>query len=63
MQFGPQPNVHGAATRARRAAWQQVPIQQHIACTCWSSPGVETQQGPPAFTEGLGEAAVIPLHA
>lgn len=53
LQFGPQPSVHGAATWARRAARQQVPIQQHIPCTCWSNPNVEAQRVPPAFT---GEA-------
>lgn len=53
LQFGSQPSVHGAATWARQAAWQQVPIQQHIPCTCWSNPNVEAQRVPPAFT---GEA-------
>lgn len=28
-----------------KAAWQQQSAQQHTACTCWSNPSVETQQG------------------
>lgn len=61
-QFGPQPSVHGEAIGACWAAWQQVPIRQHIACTSSSSRSLETQQSHPAFTGGWGSSSRAPTR-
>lgn len=60
-QFDPQPSTQGAANWARWASWQQVPVQQHIACIGDTVPWIETQQGHPAFTGGR-RGSCPPLH-
>lgn len=60
-QFVPQSSMQGAANWAHRASWQQVPVQQHLACIGDTVPCMQTQQGHPAFTGGWG-GSHPPLH-